>query len=58
MTTPKGLSGTISRQTDSGKIRCLTYEVDVSRMLNVNTGDTYLNYKMHTFTTMSVILTI
>ena len=39
MTTPKGLSVTILKQTQSGKSGCLTDEADVS--LTPNTGDTY-----------------
>ena len=54
MTTPKRLSGTISKQTHSGKSGCLTDEADVSRMPIVNTGDTYHNYEMHTLTSFYV----
>ena len=50
MTTPKGLSGTISNQTDSGKIRCLTEEADFSPTPIVNAEDTYHNYEMQPFT--------
>ena len=50
MTIQKGLSGTISLQIPWGKSRCLTDEADVSRTPNVNTADTYYDYKMRTFT--------
>ena len=50
MTTLKRLSGSISKQTHSGKIGCLTDEADVSRTPNVNRGyDTYYNFEMHFF---------
>ena len=42
MTTPKGLSETISKQRDA------------ERTPNVNTGDTYYNYEMHELTPFSV----
>ena len=54
MTTLKGLSGTNSKQKDSGKIGCLTDEAEASRAPDVNTGDTFYNYEMHTFTTFYV----
>ena len=38
MTTSKGLSVTISKQTRSVKSGCLTDEADVTRMPNVNTN--------------------
>ena len=56
MTTLKGISGTNSKQKDSGKIGCLTDEADASRMPDVSTGDTlnFYNNEMHTFTTFYV----
>ena len=56
MTTPKRLSGTISKLTHSGKSGCLTEEAGVSRTHNVNTGDTY-NYEMHTLKSFYVRVT-
>ena len=50
MRTPRGLSGTISKHKDCGKIGCLTDEADVSSTPDVNTGDTFYNYEIHTFT--------
>ena len=47
MTTPKG---TILKQTHSGKRRCKKDEADALRTPNVNTGNTYCNYEMHTLT--------
>ena len=49
MTTPKGVSGTISKETHSGKSRCWTNETDVSRMPNIN-----ITYKRWYFS-MSVL---
>ena len=57
MTTSKGLSVTILKQTHSAKSGCLTYEADVTRMLNVNTRDTYDNYDMYTLTCFYVCAT-
>ena len=37
----------------SGKSGCLTDEASVSRTPNLNTGDTYHNYKIHTLTFVS-----
>lgn len=54
MTIQKGLSGTISLQIPWGKSGCLTDEADVSRTANVNTGDTYYKYEMHTLTSFYV----
>ena len=42
MTTPKGFSGTISKQRDA------------ERTPYVNTGDTYFDYEMHALTPFSV----
>ena len=50
MTNLKRLSGTVSKQMHSGKSGCLKDEAYVSRTPNVNTGDTYYNYEMHTLT--------
>ena len=50
MTTPKRLSGTISKQTNSGKSGRLTDEAGVSCTLSVNIGHTYYNYEVHTLT--------
>ena len=47
MTTPKGLSGTISLQMHCGKSGCLTDEADELRTTNVNKGNTYYYYEMH-----------
>ena len=47
MTTPRRLSGIISKQMHSGKSECFMDETSVSRMPNGNTGDTYYNYEMH-----------
>ena len=38
MTTPKGLSGTMSKQTHSGNSECLTDEADVLRTPNKTQG--------------------
>ena len=56
MTTSRRLSGTISKQMHSGKSECFTDEtsVHVSCMPNVNIGDTYYNYEMHSLTSFYV----
>ena len=43
-----------AKQTHNGKSRCLTDEAGVSRTPNVNTGDTYYYYEMHTLTSFYV----
>ena len=50
MTNLKRLSGTVSKQMHSGKSGCLKDEADLSRTPNVNTGDKYYDYEMHTLT--------
>ena len=57
MTTPKGLSGKISKQMHSGKSGCLTDEAYVSRTPNIHTGDSYHDYEMHMFTSSYVSAT-
>ena len=42
----------------AGKSGCLTDEEDLSPMPNVNTGDTYYNYKMLMLTSFFVHATI
>ena len=54
MTLRRGYRGQFSKQTHSGKIGCLKDEAGVSRTPNVNTGDTYYNYEMHTLTSLYV----
>ena len=50
MTTPKWLSGTISKQTNSETSGHLTGEAGVSRTLSVNIEHTYYNYEVRTLT--------
>ena len=52
--TPKGLSGTISKQTHSGKSGCWTDEPDAICMPNVNTGVKCYKYETHKLTSFYV----
>ena len=55
----EGLSGTISKQMDSGKIKCLTNETDVSRTPNVKTGDnTIITICIYLHLSISMLLTM
>ena len=55
MTIPKGSSGKISKQVRSGKSGCRTDKMMYTLCSpNVNTGDTYYNYEMHSLTSFYV----